>query len=67
MNELLNSSYAIYFLSFMAFFVILLIIEGGYLFWKGLQVESSLKVNRRLRALSAGGVQTKKGYVTSAS
>ena len=59
MNDIINSSYSIYFISFIAFVAVLLLIEGAYMFYRSLQGDTSLKVNRRLRALSAVGVTTK--------
>ncbi len=59
MSELFTGDYMTYILSVFIFVVVLLLVEGGYMLWASLQVGSSVKVNRRLRALSAGGIDTK--------
>ena len=51
-------NYTVYIISFVAFVAVLAMFEGGYLLWKSLNIERSVKVNKRLRALSATGLNT---------
>ena len=59
MEQVYDNVYTIYFISFLAFVAVILLIEGGYYLWNSLGVERSQKINRRFRALSAGGVSAK--------
>lgn len=43
----------------LAFLSVVLLLEGGYIFWRGLHEEGAQKISRRLRALSAGGAHGK--------
>lgn len=52
-----NQIYTIYIISFVAFLAVLALIEGGYLLWRSLNVERSVKVSKRLRAMSATGMK----------
>lgn len=51
-------NYSVYLISLVAFVAVLATIEGGYLLWKSFNIERSVKVNKRLRALSASGLKT---------
>ncbi|MCM0612009.1 type II secretion system F family protein [Marinobacter sediminum] len=51
------SVYSVYIISFLAFVAVLALIEGGYLLWRSLNVERSVKVSKRLRAMSAMGMK----------
>jgi tight adherence protein B len=43
----------------LAFLAVVLLLEGGYIFWRALHEEGAQKISRRLRALSAGGAHGK--------
>ncbi|MFO7579130.1 MAG: type II secretion system F family protein [Nitrosomonas halophila] len=45
----------LYIISFLAFLAAVALVEGLYLVWRSLNVEQTVKINRRIRALSAGG------------
>lgn len=45
--------------SVLAFLAVVLLLEGGYMFWRGLHEEGAQKINQRVRALSAGGAHGK--------
>ena len=55
----MNNPYAIYIISFLAFLAAVGFVEAIYLFWRSLNVEESVKINRRIKALSAGGAHGK--------
>lgn len=50
------NTWVIYLISFIAFVAALALVQGLYLLWQSLNVERTVRVNRRLRSLSAGGV-----------
>lgn len=50
------NTWTVYLISFVAFVTALLLIQGLYMLWQSLNVERTVRVNRRLRTLSAGGV-----------
>ena len=54
-----NDIYVIYLISFLTFIAVIVLIEAGYLFVRGVQEEGSVKMNRRLKLLSAGGAHGK--------
>ena len=54
-----NDIYVIYLISFLTFIVVVILIEAGYLFVRGIQEEGAVKMNRRLKLLSAGGAHGK--------
>lgn len=51
-----DQSWTIYLISFAAFLGALAAVQGLYLLWQGLNVEKTVRVNRRLKALSAAGM-----------
>ena len=51
----MNDIYVIYVVSFLVFIAVLALVEGGYLLWRGLHEEGTIKINKRLKMLSAGG------------
>lgn len=50
------NTWTIYLISFVAFVTALALVQGLYMLWQSLNVERTVRVNRRLRSLSAGGV-----------
>lgn len=54
-NDILN----VYLISFLTFVGVIVLVEGFYLILRGLREEGSVKINRRLKALSAGGAHGK--------
>lgn len=50
------NTWTIYLISFVAFVAALALVQGLYMLWQSLNVERAVRVNRRLRSLSAGGV-----------
>lgn len=50
------NTWTIYLISFVAFVTALALVQGLYLLWQSLNVERAVRVNRRLRNLSAAGV-----------
>lgn len=50
------NTWTIYLISFVAFVAALALVQGLYMLWQSLNVERTVRVNRRLRSLSAGGV-----------
>jgi tight adherence protein B len=54
-----NNPYTIYIISFLAFLAGLGIVQALYLFWRSLNVEEAVKINRRIKAMSAGGAHGK--------
>jgi len=54
-----NNPYTIYIISFLAFLAGLGVVQALYLFWRGLNVAEAVKINRRLKAMSAGGAHGK--------
>lgn len=59
MSSLFEGNAMLYILSGLIFLVFLLIFESVYLLWKSSNAGNTIKINRRLRALSAGGIDTK--------
>ncbi len=51
----MDGPYSIYILSFFVFMAAVGVLEALYLFWRSLNVEEAVKINRRIKALSAGG------------
>jgi tight adherence protein B len=47
--------YTVYVISFLVFIAMVVLVEGVYLLWRGVHEEGVLKINRRLKMLSAGG------------
>ena len=54
-----NEIYTIYLISFLTFIAVIILIEAGYLFVRGIREEGSVKMNKRLKLLSAGGAHGK--------
>jgi len=54
-----NNPYTIYIVSFLAFLAGLGLVQALYLFWRALNVGEAIKINRRLKAMSAGGAHGK--------
>lgn len=54
-----NDIYTIYFISFLTFIGIIILIEGAYLLLRGIREEGAVKMNKRLKLLSAGGAHGK--------
>jgi tight adherence protein B len=54
-----NNPYTIYIVSFLAFLAGLGLVQALYLFWRSLNVAEAVKINRRIKALSAGGAHGK--------
>lgn len=52
----MSGNLLVYVISFLAFICVLALVEGLYLMWGSLNVERKVKVKRRLRHLSAAGV-----------
>lgn len=52
---MVDSIYSTYILAFLIFLTLLGLAEAGYLLWRSLHVEEAVKINRRIKALSAGG------------
>lgn len=50
------NTWTIYLISFVAFVAALALVQGLYLLWQSLNIERTVRVSRRLRSLSAGGV-----------
>ena len=50
------NTWTIYLISFVAFVTALALVQGLFMLWQSLNVERTVRVNRRLRSLSAGGV-----------
>lgn len=48
---------SIYLISAIAFVAVIVAIEGAYLLWRSMDIPAAIKVNRRLRELSATGVK----------
>lgn len=55
----MSDVYSIYLLSFLVFVAVVVLIEGGYLLWRGMHEEGVIKINKRLKMLSAGGAHGK--------
>lgn len=55
----MNNPYSTYILAFLIFLVIVGIVEVIYLVWRSLHVAEAVKINRRMKALSAGGAHGK--------
>lgn len=54
-----NDVYAIYIISFLSFVAVLLVVEGVYFLYRGLREEGTIKMSRRIKAISAGGIHGK--------
>ena len=54
-----NDIYTIYFISFLTFIAVIILIEGAYLLLRGIREEGAVKMNKRLKLLSAGGAHGK--------
>lgn len=52
---MLDGVYYTYLISFLVFITAVVLIEGLYLLWRAVSDEGMLKINRRLKTLSAGG------------
>lgn len=52
----LDQSWGVYLISFAAFLAALAAVQGLYLLWQGLNIEKTVRVNRRLKAMSAVGL-----------
>lgn len=52
----IQEGWGIYLISFAAFLGALAAVQGLYLLWQGLNVEKTVRVNRRLKAMSAAGL-----------
>ncbi|MDT8453414.1 MAG: type II secretion system F family protein [Gammaproteobacteria bacterium] len=59
-----NEIYIIYLISFLTFIAIIILIEASYLLIRGLREEGSVKINKRLKLLSAGGAHGKEVLVS---
>lgn len=55
----MDNVYSIYLISFLVFLAVVVLFEGGYLLWRGLHEEGAIKINKRLKMLSAGGAHGK--------
>lgn len=55
----MNSPYSVYILSFFAFIAAVALVEAVYLLWRSLNVTETIKINRRIKAMSAGGAHGK--------
>ena len=54
-----NDIFVIYLISFLTFIAVIILIEAGYLLVRGIREEGSVKMNKRLKLLSAGGAHGK--------
>jgi tight adherence protein B len=54
-----DNPYSIYVLSFLVFIAAVGVIEAIYLVWRSLKVSESVKISRRIKAMSAGGAHGK--------
>lgn len=54
-----NDIYLIYLISFFTFVGVIILIEAAYLLVRGIREEGAVKMNRRLKLLSAGGAHGK--------
>jgi tight adherence protein B len=50
-----NNPYSVYVLSFLVFIAVVAAVEAVYLIWRSLKVTESVKISRRIKAMSAGG------------
>lgn len=55
----MSNIYSVYLISFLVFVAVVVLFEGGYLLWRGLHEEGAIKINKRLKMLSAGGAHGK--------
>ena len=55
----MDSPYSTYILAFLIFLVIGGVVEVIYLLWRSLNVAEAVKINRRIKAMSAGGAHGK--------
>lgn len=51
----MSEVYTVYVISFLVFIAVVVLVEGAYLLWRGVHEEGVIKINRRLKMLSAGG------------
>lgn len=51
----MDSVYSTYILAFLIFLALVGLAEAGYLLWRSLHVAEAVKINRRIKAMSAGG------------
>ncbi|MCW8917646.1 MAG: type II secretion system F family protein [Gammaproteobacteria bacterium] len=51
----MNNPYSIYVLSFLVFIAAVGAVEAVYLIWRSMKVAESVKISRRIKAMSAGG------------
>ena len=54
-----NDIFVIYLISFLTFIVVVILVEASYLLVRGVREEGSVKMNKRLKLLSAGGAHGK--------
>ena len=54
-----NDIYIMYLISFLTFIAVIILIEGSYLLLRGIREEGAVKMNKRLKLLSAGGAHGK--------
>ena len=59
-----NEIYILYLISFLTFIAVIILIEAGYLLIRSLREEGSVKINKRLKLLSAGGAHGKEVLVS---
>lgn len=52
----MSEVYKVYLISFLVFVAVVVLVEGAYLLWRGVHEEGVMKINRRLKMLSAGGM-----------
>lgn len=55
----MSQLYSVYFISFLVFVAVVVLVEGAYLLWRGMHEEGAIKINKRLKLLSASGVHGK--------
>ena len=54
-----NDIVTIYLISFLTFIAVIILVEAGYLLVRGIREEGAVKMNKRLKLLSAGGAHGK--------
>ncbi|HEY9033003.1 MAG TPA: type II secretion system F family protein [Pseudomonadales bacterium] len=59
MDALQTIDLTVYMIPLLTFLVVILLVEGGYYLWRSMQFDNSGKVKRRLRKLSAAGMESK--------
>lgn len=55
----MSSPYSTYIIAFLVFIALVGVIEAAYIFWRSLNVAEAVKINRRIKAMSAGGAHGK--------